>query len=67
MNNAQPRLWDSAQVAEFTGLTVHAVAHLRRSGRGPAFSRLGKHVRYTPGDVRRWVDQNKTTPEGNTP
>lgn len=61
MNEPAPRMWDSAKVAEFADLTLHQVAHLRRSGKGPAFSRLGKHVRYTPGDVRRWVDQNKQT------
>lgn len=61
MNDVAPRLWDTAKVADFTGLTIHAVAHLRRTDRGPDFSRLGKHVRYVPGDVRRWITENKQT------
>lgn len=56
-----PELWTPADFAAFAKLTMHQVSHLRRSGKGPAFTKLGKHVRYVPGVCHRWVIDNQQT------
>ena len=39
---------------------------LRGSGRGPAYVRLGRLVRYRIGDLRRWINSNRiVAPEAN--
>jgi hypothetical protein len=58
MNDA-PQLWTPAEFAAYAKLTPAQVSHLRRSGKGPAFTKLGKHVRYVPGVVHRWVLANQ--------
>jgi hypothetical protein len=54
-----PELWTPADFAAYAKLTPAQVSHLRRSGKGPAFTKLGKHVRYVPGVVHRWVIENQ--------
>ncbi|MBM0232883.1 helix-turn-helix domain-containing protein [Micromonospora sp. STR1_7] len=44
------------EVADFLVLPVRTVEDWRRSGRGPKFSRVGKHVRYRWADVEKWLD-----------
>jgi hypothetical protein len=57
-----PELWTSAEFADYAKVTVAQVAHLRRSGKGPTFIKIGKHVRYVPGVVHRWVlDRQQAT------
>lgn len=59
--NSAPQLWTPADFAAYAKLSVHQVEYLRRSGKGPAFTKLGKRVRYIPGVVHRWVSENQTT------
>jgi hypothetical protein len=61
MSAPAPELWTPAEFAAYAKLTPHQVGHLRRSGKGPAFTRLGKHVRYVPGVCHRWIIDNMTT------
>lgn len=56
-----PELWTSAQFADFAKVSESAVSRLRRTGKGPAFVKIGKHVRYVPGAVHRWVLERQTT------
>ena len=46
------------QLAELIGVPVSTVAYWRVTGRGPKFSRLGKHIRYLSDDVAAWAEQN---------
>ncbi|MEV4820248.1 helix-turn-helix domain-containing protein [Micromonospora sp. NPDC049274] len=45
------------EVAAFLRLPVRTVEDWRRNGRGPKFSRTGKHVRYRWADVEKWLDE----------
>lgn len=44
-----------AQVARICGLSVSTLRRYRVRGEGPRYLRLGRSVRYMPGDVRAWL------------
>lgn len=57
MNTTPEPLWTSTDVSRYLGVppaTLHKWAH---SGAGPRFYKVGRHRRYHPEDVRRWLDQ----------
>lgn len=56
-----PELWTPAEFAAFAKVTMHQASHLRRTGGGPAFVKIGKHVRYVPGVVHRWILERQQT------
>ena len=49
-------LLGTADVARLLGVPVKTVLTWRHKGIGPQGFRVGKHVRYRPEDVRRWLD-----------
>lgn len=49
------KLWGPKEVANFLGIPVQTIYQWRRKGYGPPGRRIGKHVRYVPGDVEQWV------------
>lgn len=49
------RLWTAQDVAEFLGVPVSTLHQWRYHGTGPAAFRVGKHLRYDPDVVRRWL------------
>jgi hypothetical protein len=52
------RLWNIREVSTFLGVPVATLHQWRYLGTGPAAFRVGKHLRYDPDVVRRWlVDQ----------
>ena len=42
-------------LADLLGVPVETVYQWRRKGTGPRGFRVGRHLRYDPEDVRRWV------------
>ena len=49
------RLWTTREVAAFVGVPVTTL-HQWRTGRiGPDAFRVGRHLRYDPDVVRRWL------------
>jgi excisionase family DNA binding protein len=42
-------------VADLFGVPVETVYQWRRKGTGPRGFRVGRHLRFDPEDVRRWV------------
>lgn len=44
-------------------LSGPTLRNLRSQGRGPAFSKLGRSVRYTREDLAAWVARNRVDPE----
>ena len=49
------RLWSTLEVSRFLGVPVSTLHQWRYLGRGPAAFRVGKHLRYDPNAVRRWL------------
>ena len=43
-------------VSRYLGVPPGTLANWRYLGRGPAFLRVGRHVRYRDADVTAWVD-----------
>lgn len=50
------RLLTPAQVSEYLGVPLGTLANWRYLSKGPAFLRVGRHVRYKSADLARWVD-----------
>ncbi|WP_026316522.1 helix-turn-helix transcriptional regulator [Actinokineospora enzanensis] len=50
------RLWTTEELAELLRLPEKTLAEWRHKGTGPAFVRMGKHVRYRPEDIAAWLD-----------
>ena len=49
------RLWSTQEVAEFLGVPVTTLHRWRYEGIGPHAFRVGRHLRYDPDVVRRWL------------
>jgi excisionase family DNA binding protein len=59
----QPRplpavLWTTKQTAEYLSVPVQTLYLWRYHGTGPEAYRVGKHLRYDPADVLRWLQSN---------
>jgi excisionase family DNA binding protein len=52
-----PTLLTSSQVSQYLRVPASTLANWRYQGRGPAFVRLGGHVRYRASDVTEWIDR----------
>ena len=52
------RLWSVNDVSRFLGVPVSTLHQWRYLGRGPAAFRVGKHLRYDPDVLRRWLVEN---------
>ncbi|GIJ22382.1 helix-turn-helix transcriptional regulator [Micromonospora lutea] len=51
------RLWSVRDVSAFLGIPVGTLYQWRHRRIGPRASRVGRHLRYHPADVRAWLDQ----------
>lgn len=49
-------LLSSRTVADYLGIPTGTLANWRYQGRGPAFVRIGRHVRYRAEDIARWIE-----------
>jgi predicted DNA-binding transcriptional regulator AlpA len=48
-------LWSAKQVARFLGVPVATLYQWRYRRTGPRASRVGRHLRYDPAEVRAWL------------
>jgi excisionase family DNA binding protein len=46
------------EVSDYLGVPTGTLANWRYTGRGPTFTRLGRHVRYRATDVAAWVNDH---------
>jgi excisionase family DNA binding protein len=46
------------QVSEHLRVPLGTLANWRYQGRGPAFVRFGRHVRYRASDVTEWINRH---------
>lgn len=54
-------LLTTTEAANFLQLSTSTLAHWRLSGRGPAFVRVGSHVRYRVEDIDAYLTSKLTT------
>lgn len=54
----QPPL-DTAAAAKFLGFSFKKMVELRTGTDGPAFVKLGRHVRYRPQDLAAWMREHR--------
>lgn len=53
------------EAADRLALKASTLAAMRHEGRGPAFMKHGRIVRYRASDLAAWVEENITRPNGN--
>jgi len=53
------RLFDEREVAEQYRCTVAALRRWRNDGRGPAYIKIGRLVRYRASDLENYLEQNR--------
>lgn len=58
------RLLTPDEVSDYLGVPPGTLANWRYQGHGPAFVRLGRHVRYRARDVDDWIDSRLTGATG---
>lgn len=56
---AQPLLISTAQLAARTEIPESTWAHWRCEGKGPAYVKIGGHVRYRIGTVDKWLAERE--------
>ena len=49
------RLWTADDVSAFLGVPVTTLHQWRYLGQGPDAFRVGRHLRYDPARVKRWL------------
>jgi excisionase family DNA binding protein len=52
------------ETARLLKVTVGALRRFRQEQRGPAFTRVGKLIRYRSEDLDRWLSRQVIAPEG---
>lgn len=55
-------LIDGPTLAEQLGIPEKTVAEWRSTNRGPAYVKVGRHVRYRTADVEAWLESQTTRP-----
>jgi len=51
----QPPILDEGEAAQFLRVSIRTLQSWRVSGRGPAFIKLGRSVRYDRGTLAQWL------------
>lgn len=51
------RLWTEKDVAGFLGISGSAVRKWRLFGTGPKYYKIGRAVRYSPTEIKDWLDR----------
>jgi excisionase family DNA binding protein len=62
--NESERLWTVSEVAELLRLRAHTVYQYAREGRIPAVNLRGRVVRFSPGAIREWLEENSKRTKG---
>jgi excisionase family DNA binding protein len=50
------KLWTTQELADYLNVPVQTIYRWRKHRYGPSGRKMGKHVRYRPADVERWID-----------
>jgi excisionase family DNA binding protein len=57
--SALSALLTAEEVSEYLDVPKGTLANRRHLGRGPAFVRLGRHIRYQADDLASWIERGK--------
>ena len=55
-------MYNEQQTAEILGCTVSALRKWRMLGKGPAYRKIGRLVRYADADLAEYLDANRVEP-----
>ena len=55
-------LWDTPRTAAFLGIPPATMGQWAYLGKGPRFVKVGKHRRYRPADVEKWLSAHEQGP-----
>ena len=61
-----PKLLTNWEVSQLLGVKQNTLSIWRLNGRGPAFRKVGRLVRYTEADVIAWLESRTRTNTGQT-
>lgn len=64
--NDAGQLLSPADVAGWIGVPVATLANWRSGGIGPAYLRVGRHVRYRAADLEAWLESRVVRPRDVT-
>lgn len=53
---AVQKLWSTQELADFLGLPVQTIYQWRKRNYGPTGRKMGRHIRYRPSEVERWIN-----------
>lgn len=56
-------LWSTKKVATYLDVPVTTMHRWRRTGYGPTPRKIGKHFRYHPADVRKFLEESVAEPD----
>ncbi len=56
------RLWSTRETAAFLGLPEATLHQMTYKSTGPRSYKVGRHRRYDPADVARWLDARASSP-----
>ena len=56
MLDSAARLWSIQEASQYLGVPANTLYQWRVTGYGPKAYKLGKHLRYTPADIRAWLE-----------
>lgn len=62
MTDDERPLATRAEVADYLRVPLRTLEQWACKGRGPAYTRVGRHVRYRWEDVEAWLDAQRVVP-----
>lgn len=64
MQTTDERLWSLQETAAYLGVPVQTMYQWASRGIGPRSLRVGRHRRYRPAEVHRWVGERERAGQG---
>lgn len=59
MHDHVPKMLTPAELSELLSIPVQTLYRWSSRGDGPKPRRIGRHLRYDPADVKKWLDDGR--------